>query len=92
MRELKSQIEATAGDLIAFDLWLKTLNRTRATGHRWRRQFPWLNDGVINVFGKLYVKRQTIEEFYERASAGEFERDIRPNPNPMTALPGRRQI
>jgi hypothetical protein len=79
MHELKSQIEPTAGDLVSFDLWLGSLNRTRATGHRWRRKLPWLK--TINVFGKLYIRRTTIEEFERRAAAGEFQRDIRPQPN-----------
>ena len=90
MHHTKSQIEGTAGDLIAFDLWLRTLNRTRATGHRWRRQFPWLQ--TINIFGKLYIRRTTVAEFERRAVAGEFQRDIRPNPNPVVARlphPGR---
>jgi hypothetical protein len=59
MQELKSQIKPTAGDLVSFDLWIKTLNRTRATGHRWRRKFPWLK--TTNIFGKLYIRRTTTK-------------------------------
>jgi hypothetical protein len=87
---MHEQTEPTAGDLVSFDVWIQTLNRTRATGHRWRRQLPWLK--TVNIFGKLYIRRATIEEFERRASAGEFQRDFRPNPNPMVALlphPGR---
>ena len=80
MREPKSQIHPPAGDLIAFNQWLEGIDRTRATGHRWRKQFPWLK--TINIFGKLYIQRTTIEEFEQRAFAGEFERDI----HPMAAL------
>jgi hypothetical protein len=76
MEKRKSKIEPTAGDLVSFDVWLESLDRTRATGHRWRKQFPWLK--TINVFGKLYIHRKTIEEFEQRASAGEFKRDIHP--------------
>jgi hypothetical protein len=83
MNELKSQIETTAGDLVSFDVWLESLNRTRATGHRWRQKFPWLE--TINIFGKLYIRRTTIEEFERRAAVGEFQRDIRPNPNAVAA-------
>jgi hypothetical protein len=83
MEKLKSQIEPTAGDLVSFDVWLGSLDRTRATGHRWRRKFPWLT--TLNIFGKLYVRRQTIEEFERRAAAGEFQRDVRPNPNAVAA-------
>jgi hypothetical protein len=45
---------------------------------RWRRQFPWLE--TTNIFGKLYIRRKTIEEFERRAIAGEFQRDIHPMP------------
>ena len=74
MQQAKSQIPTTAGDLVSFDQWTRSLNRTRATGHRWRKQFPWL--ATTNVFGKLYILRKTIEEFERRALAGEFQRDI----------------
>jgi hypothetical protein len=63
-------------DLISFDKWLKGLGRTRTTGHRWRRKWPWLK--TINIFGRVYVSRQVIEEFERRARAGEFERDVHP--------------
>jgi hypothetical protein len=76
MREPKSHIHPPAGDLIAFNQWLEGIDRTRATGHRWRKQFPWLT--TINIFGKLYIRRTTIEEFERRAIAGEFKRDIYP--------------
>jgi hypothetical protein len=84
MHELESPSEPTAGDLVSFDRRIKTLNRTRAIGHRWRKLFPWLR--VVNIFGKLYLPRESIAEFERRALAGEFQRDIRPNPNPMMAL------
>ena len=90
MQQVKSQIQPATGDLVSFDLWLKDMNRVEATGHRWRRQLPWLK--TVNIFGKLYIHRKTIEEFEHRAAAGEFQRDIRPNPNPVVALlprPGR---
>jgi hypothetical protein len=78
MQQPTSQLQPTAGDLVSFDRWIGSLNRTRATGHRWRRQFPWLK--TINIFGKLYIRRKTIEEFERRAMAGEFKRDIHPMP------------
>jgi hypothetical protein len=91
MQELNPQSESPAGELVSFDLWIRTLNRTRATGHRWRKQFPCLK--VLNVFGKLCVTRASIAEFERRALAGEFQRDVRPpNPHPFAAIlphPGR---
>jgi hypothetical protein len=65
---------------VAFDPWIQCLNRIRATGHRWRKQFPWLKS--VNIFGRLYICRKTIEEFERPALAGEFQKDIRPNVNP----------
>jgi hypothetical protein len=80
MQQATSQLQPTAGDLVSFDQWIRSLNRTRATGHRWRRQFPWLE--TTNILGKLYIRRKTIEEFERRAIAGEFKKDI----HPMAAL------
>jgi hypothetical protein len=60
------------GGLIAYQTWLKSLGRTRVTGNRWRRAFPWLEAGIVNIFGKNYISRTTIEEFERRARAGEF--------------------
>jgi hypothetical protein len=78
MQQATSQLQPMAGDLVSFDQWIRSLNRTRAIGHRWRRQFPWLE--TTNIFGKLYIRRKTIEEFERRAIAGEFQRDIHPMP------------
>lgn len=75
------------GDLVSFDAWLESIDRTRATGHRWRKRFPWLE--TLNVFGRLYIRRKTIEEFERRAPAGEFQRDMRPRPNPVLPHSGR---
>jgi hypothetical protein len=55
------------GNLTSYDAWLDSLSRTRSTGHRWRREFPWLNEGIVNVFGKLYITKETIVEFERRA-------------------------
>jgi hypothetical protein len=66
-----------AGNLVSFHGWLHELNRTRSTGHQWRKRYPWLAAGVVNVFGKLYISRDTIVEFERRALAGELARDIR---------------
>ncbi|HEY5743713.1 MAG TPA: hypothetical protein VIS99_14355 [Terrimicrobiaceae bacterium] len=65
-----------SGNLVAFDSWIKSLNKTRVTGHRWRQQFPWLK--TVNIFGRLYISRDTIADFERRALGGELERQIRP--------------
>jgi hypothetical protein len=59
---------------VSFHSWLDELPRTRATGHRWRKEYPWLK--VVNVFGKLYISRDMIAEFERRAMAGELAKDI----------------
>jgi hypothetical protein len=64
------------GGLVAFDVWIKSLNKTRATGWRWRKRFPWLK--IVNIFGKNYISRTVIAEFERRAAAGEFARDVHP--------------
>ncbi len=66
-------------DLVSFDGWLKSLGRTRTTGHRWRKKFPWLT--VTNIFGKNYISRHVIAEFQRRAAAGEFSRAVHPPNN-----------
>jgi len=61
----------TAGTLVSFDGWINSLDKTRTTGWRWRR------DGVIqtvNVFGKLYITREEIARFEARAISGEFHK------------------
>ena len=77
-----SHIQNTAGNLLAYDAWIRSLNRTRATGHRWRKVFPWLK--TVNILGKNYITRETIAEFERRALAGEFQKNIHPVP-PATA-------
>jgi hypothetical protein len=64
----------TSGNLVSFDGWLDTLDKTRTTGWRWRKE------GLIktvNIFGKLYISRDEIARFERRALAGEFHKDSR---------------
>jgi hypothetical protein len=67
-----------AGSIEPFIGWLEGMGKTRQTGHRWCKQFPWMEDGIVNIFGRLYIKKATILEFERRAMAGEFHRDITP--------------
>ncbi len=64
----------TSGTLVSFDGWLESLDKTRTTGWRWRKE------GLIktvNIFGKLYISRDEIARFERRALAGEFHKDAR---------------
>ena len=68
MREIKTQLPP--GNFVSYDAWIRSLNKTRATGFRWRKLYPWLK--TVNIFGKVYIARATIAEFECRALAGEF--------------------
>jgi hypothetical protein len=58
-------------NLLAFDRWLKDIDRTPATGWRWRKR-GWIK--TINVCGRLYISRDEINRFETRAVAGEFSK------------------
>jgi hypothetical protein len=75
MLEIKTQLPP--GNLVSYDAWIRSLNKTRATGFRWRKEYPWLK--TVNIFGRRYISRETIAEFERRAMAGELARDIRPD-------------
>ena len=67
----ETQSNADPSNLFSFDGWLRGRGLTRTTGYRYRRQ------GLIettNIFGRLYVTRQQIEQFERRAIAGEFHK------------------
>jgi len=71
MKSHPIQSTQTIGNIVSFDSWLNSINRTRCTGWRWRR------DGLIstqNVFGKLYITRDEIARFEARALSGEFQK------------------
>jgi hypothetical protein len=70
-------VQPSASNVVPFHGWLEEMGRTRATGHRWRKEHPWLK--TINIFGKLYISRAMIAEFERRAVAGELARDIKPD-------------
>ena len=72
--------QETAGNLVSFYGWLESLDKTRTTGWRWRK------DGLVktvNIFGKLYITREEIARFERRAIAGEFHKDT-PTPQRIT--------
>ena len=63
--------DQTVSNLLAFDRWLKDIDKTPATGWRWRKR-GWIN--TVNICGRLYVSRHEISRFEERAAAGEFSK------------------
>jgi hypothetical protein len=56
-------------DLVAFDHWLSAIPVTSTTGWRWRKR-GWIK--TVNICGRIYISRQEISRFEERAAAGEF--------------------
>jgi hypothetical protein len=59
----------STSNLVAFDSYLRALNKTRVTGFRWREKGLI---STVNIFGRLYVTREAIAAFEKRALAGEF--------------------
>ena len=57
--------------LVSFEKWLEEINKTSATGWRWRQR-GWVE--TINIAGRLYISRAVIAEFERRAAAGEFSK------------------
>ena len=59
------------GQLIALRKWLKDTGISSTTAWRWTRA------GLIspvNVYGKLYLRVEDLEQFAARAKGGEFSR------------------
>src|SRR5260370_41620897 len=67
-RQRASQNEAEpASNLLPFDRWLQSIDKTPATGWRWRQR-GWIV--TINICGRVYVNRDEIKRFEERAASG----------------------
>jgi len=62
-------LSEAVSNLFAFDRWLKDIDKTPVTGWRWRR-LGWIQ--TVNICGRLYVSRDEIKRFEQRAAAGEF--------------------
>ena len=71
-----------AGNLVSFDTWLASIDKTRTTGWRWRKAGLI---ATVNVFGKLYATRDEIARFEQRAMSGEFHKDATPHLREMVA-------
>jgi hypothetical protein len=65
----ETTIQFPPSDLIAFDRWLSAIPVTSTTGWRWRKR-GWIK--TVNISGRIYISRQEIISFEERAAAGEF--------------------
>jgi len=61
----------TVSNLIALDHWREQIGKTAATIWRWR-QLGWLT--TVNINGRVYLNRDEIAKFEERAAAGEFSK------------------
>jgi len=70
MADNKVAYEPTS-NLFALDRWLKDIDKTASTAWRWRKR-GWIK--TVNICGRLYVSRQEINRFEERAAAGEFSK------------------
>lgn len=67
-------MQKNTSSLRSFDDWLKSLDKTRTTGFRWRQRGLI---AVVNIFGRLYVTSEAIAEFEEKAKRGDFAREVK---------------
>ena len=55
--------------VVSLNKWLEQIGVTPCTAWRWRKK------GIlktVNICGRQYLTQESIDEFYRRASAGEF--------------------
>jgi len=69
-----TQCNVSAANLVSFDKWLADRGSTRVTGYRYRQR-GLIN--AVNIFGRLYVSREEIHQFEERALRGDFARAVK---------------
>ena len=65
---------ADPSNLFCFYRYLAGRNLTRTTGYRYRQQGIIR---VIDIFGRLYITREEIENFERRVLAGEFTKAVK---------------
>ncbi|MST00845.1 MAG: hypothetical protein EXS29_06000 [Pedosphaera sp.] len=68
-QKVSSNDTTPTSNLIAFNDWLEGVGVTAITGWRWRKK-GWIQ--TVNIYGRIYVKREAIASFECRAEAGEF--------------------
>ena len=66
---LTSPSVTTAATVTSLSKWLKQVGVTSCTAWRWRKK-GWLK--TINIAGRQYLTQEAIEEFEQRAKAGDF--------------------
>jgi predicted site-specific integrase-resolvase len=55
--------------VISLSKWLEQIGVTPCTAWRWRKK-GWLK--TVNIAGRQYLTQEAIDEFHNRAVAGEF--------------------
>jgi hypothetical protein len=60
-----------ASPIILFERFVESLGISPCTAWRWRKQ-KWLT--TLNIAGRVYISREEIARFQERAAAGEFSK------------------
>jgi hypothetical protein len=58
-----------SGAVVSLNRWLAQVGVTPLTGWRWRKR-GWLR--TVNIAGRVYLTQEAIDEFHNRAVAGEF--------------------
>ena len=66
--------------LVALKAWTAALGVSMTTVWRWRK-LGWIE--VINIHGRPYVSRETIEAFINNAKAGKYAKECPPPPRPQ---------
>ena len=67
-------VQTAAAAVISLAKWLETVGVTSCTVWRWRKR-GWLK--TINIAGRQYLTQAAIDEFYCRATAGEFAQECK---------------
>ena len=62
---------APASPIVLFGLFLESLGVTPPTGWRWRK-LGWIK--TLNIAGRVYISREEINRFQQRAASGEFSK------------------
>lgn len=65
--------QPATSSLASFDEWLRSIGLTRTTGYRYRQKGLV---STVNIFGRLYISREEIARFEQRAMAGEFSQEV----------------
>jgi predicted site-specific integrase-resolvase len=69
MNGLNPNAEPITAAVVSLSKWLEQVGVTPCTGWRWRKK-GWLK--TINIAGRQYLTQEAINEFYHRATGGEF--------------------